>query len=64
MKLLLVSALFAIALSACMGLDVEGGGSSSEGPTNNIPAAAETPDAGDAASQRCGGGSLEGSFSY
>ena len=64
MKLLLVAALFAIALSACTGLDVASRDSSSAPPANTSPAATQTPDAGDAASQRCGGGSLEGCFSY
>ncbi len=64
MKLLLVSALFAIALSACAGLDATSRDSSSASPANTSPAATQTPDAGDAASQRCGGGSLEGCFSY
>ena len=64
MKLLILSALFVIALSACTGLDVDGGGPSSEAPTDNTPAPTETPAEGDAVTQRCGGGSLEGCFSY
>jgi len=64
MKLLIVSAFFALALSACTGLDVADSDSPASSAPTTPPAATQTPDAGDAAAQRCGGGSLEGCFTY
>jgi predicted metalloprotease len=66
LKLLLISALFAVALSACAGLDAADNDSPSSSPSssNNTPVATQTPVSNeDATSDRCGG-SLEGCFSY
>jgi hypothetical protein len=64
MKLLLISIAFAALLGACGSLDIPAQTSPSE-PGTETPAATSTPVSNDdASSQRCGGGSLEGCFTY
>jgi hypothetical protein len=67
MKLLVVATVLSIFLGACTALDISDEASTAAPDTSTpatAPTASPTPDAGDAASQRCGGGSLEGCFTY
>ena len=67
MKLLIVATVLSVVLGACTGLDISDEPSTAapdSGAPATAPTASSTPDAGDAVSQRCGGGSLEGCFTY